>query len=129
MKIITEKVITESNWSDFVQKTYGRIYKLQQQEGCRDRGNLYITVPTIDYLEYDYKNLTVPEEVNGEEMGVSFAAWLERNPEAPIKNQQRDFDRHLWWTRNFYPAIEVLTHDLHSRGLLEAGKYTIKIDW
>ena len=28
----------------------------------------------------DYENTSVPEVINGEEMGVSFAAWLARDP-------------------------------------------------
>lgn len=44
-----------------------------------------------------------------------------------------DWDRKnglsLWWERNFYPSVEVVANDLHARGLLPAGEYTIDIDW
>lgn len=127
MKIRIEKIIDVSDWDDLVQKTYGKPYSFQQQDGCKSRGVFRFSVPNEE--TNDYENTTVPEEVNHEEMGVSFEAWVARDAEHPIKNQQYDYERDLWWERNFYPDFQMVANDLHAKGLLEAGNYTIDIDW
>lgn len=130
MKIRTEKVVDVSEWDKLVVETYGRPYKFQQQDGCLSRGVFPITIPTPDD-EYDYENETVPEKVNGSDMGVSFKAWLARDPEQKLADPtyQEDYCLDLWWSRNFYPNVQMVANDLHSRGLLEAGEYLINIDW
>jgi hypothetical protein len=61
---------------------------------------------------------------------VSFAAWLARDPDAPLGGERADaFGIRLFWKRNFYPSIGMVLNDLHARGLLEAGEYVIVIDW
>lgn len=62
-------------------------------------------------------------------MGVSFAAWLARDPKQPILNQTQDYELRLFWHRNFFPDIQVVANDLHNKGLIEAGDYIINIDW
>lgn len=128
MKTRTEKVIDVGDWDELVEKTYGRIYSFQQQDGCKERGREYITVP--DSPE-DYKNDTVIEKVNGSKMGVSFDAWLARDPKQKLDADNWDSPSaiDMWWGRNFYPHVSMVANDLHSRGLLEAGDYTIDIDW
>ena len=126
MKIRNEKVIDSDAWDDFVYKAYNRKYCFQQQNGCRGRGNHYLKVP--DEAD-DFLRDSVPEIVNGEEMGVSFAAWLARDPQQPLEGQKYDYQLTLWWDRNFYPDIQMIANDLHEKGLLEAGQYTINIDW
>ena len=122
-------MIEEQDWDDFVVKTYRRPYDFQQQDGCKSRGIFHITVP-CDYAEdFDYERSKVPEVVNGEEMGVSFAAWLARDPKKPLKGQQFDHQLRLWWERNFYPHVYMIVNDLHKKGLLKAGDYKINIDW
>lgn len=127
MKIRTEKVIDVDEWDKLVVKTYGRPYKFQQQEDCRPRGVEYLTVPDEPN---DYENDTVVEEVNGPEMGVSFKAWLARDPKQklPSPDDKYDWCLELWWDRNFYPDIQMVANDLHSKGLLPAGEYMINID-
>lgn len=127
MKIRTEKVIDVSDWDKLVEKTYGRIYSFQQQDGCKPRGSWRFKVPSDEYD--DYENDNVPEIVNGSKRGVSFAAWLARDPKQPIKDQRYDFELDLWWRRNFYPDFQMIANDLHAKGLLEAGSYMIDIDW
>ena len=126
IKTKSVKMIDVSDWDSLVQKTYGRIYSFQQQDGCKERGIFSFSVP--DETE-DFEKHTVPEEVNGEEMGVNFKAWRDRDPKQPIKGQKYDFELVLWWERNFYPDIQMVANDLHKRGLLEEGDYTINIDW
>jgi hypothetical protein len=132
MKIRTEKVIDEQEWSKLVSETYGRPYSFQQQNGCQDRGNYYLTVPNYDD-NYDEDNFDViPEIVNGPDMGVKFSKWLERDPKQPLKDQEhssKQWEIELWWARNFYPCIEAVANDLYKKGLLEAGEYSINIDW
>lgn len=129
MKIETRKVIESSSWDAFVRETYGRPYCFQQQDGCKQRGCFYITVPNEE--ANDFENDTVTEEVNHEAQGVSFTAWLARDPKQKLSNpdDQEDYCLDLWWKRNFYPDVNIVANDLHAKGLLEAGKYTIDIDW
>jgi len=127
MKIKNVKMIDESDWNELVEKTYGRTYDFQQQDGCQDRGVFNLTVPSKE--TNDFENDAVPEVVNHSEMGVSFKAWLARDPKKPLPDETGDFSLDLWWRRNFYPSIEMVANDLHKRGLLAEGKYVIDIDW
>ena len=121
-------MIDESDWNELVEKTYGRTYDFQQQDGCKDRGVFNLTVPSKE--TNDFENDAVPEVVNHCEMGVSFAAWLVRDPKKPLPYERlEDFSLDLWWRRNFYPSIEMVANDLYAKGLLKAGKYSINIDW
>lgn len=129
IKIKTQQVIDVSDWDELVTNTYNRPYNFQQQDECKSRGQVSLIVP---YEADDYENDTVPEVVNGEDMGVSFAAWLARDPEQKLDSED-DWDKthglRLWWARNFYPDVQMIANDLHARGLLEAGEYVIDIDW
>ena len=124
----TKNVIEVSEWDALVVKTYGRPYNLQQQDGCSGRGTQEIKVPAD---ASDFENTSLPEEVNHAEMGVSFAAWLARDPKQKLSNpdDQAEYCLRLWWERNFYPDLQMVANDLHAKGLLKAGKHTILIDW
>ena len=126
MKTRTETAIDVSEWDKLVKETYKKPYSFQQQDGCKDRGNFHLTVPEE---ADDYDNDTVPEIVNHSKMGVSFKAWLARDPKKELKDNKDGWTIDLWWGRNFYPNIQMIANDLHSKGLLEAGEYTINIDW
>lgn len=126
MKISNKMLISVQDWDDLIVKTYGRPYSFQQQDGRKSRGIEYLTVP--DEPE-DYDNNTVPEVVNDPEMGVSFKAWLERDPKQKLPGQIADYQLELWWDRNFYPHVQMVANDLHDKGLLKAGEYVIEIDW
>ena len=127
MNIRTEQIIDSWDWDDLVTKTYGRPYSFQQQDGCKQRGTVSISVP--DDAE-DFDNDTVPEIVNHNDMGVSFKAWLARDPKKQLNNKdnQTSCSLGLWWGRNFYPDVNMVANDLHAKGLLNAGDYTINID-
>lgn len=79
----------------------------------------------------DHERDSVPENVNDETMGVSFKAWLARDPKQKLSNpeDQADYCLDLWWKRNFYPDVQMVANDLHAKGLLEAGTHTILIHW
>jgi len=129
-KIGTQTTVIDcSEWDELVEKTYGRTYCFQQQECCQERGVRYLTIP--DYAE-DYEADSIPEVVNGDIMGVSFKAWLERDPLQKL-NTEDEWDREhglkLFWERNFYPELQMVANDLHSKGLIDAGEYMINIDW
>lgn len=133
MKIRTEQVVDVQEWDALVSETYGKVYSFQQQNGCKSRGVEYLTVPSDDYDDDMHEE--IPEIVNGPEMGVKFAKWLERDPKQPLKDDDDVEGRgdqwviDLWWKRNFYPCLGTVANDLHKRGLLEAGEYIINIDW
>ena len=126
IKVQNKQVIRVKDWDDLVTKTYGKPYKFQQQAYCKPRGTHYITIP--EEAE-DYENDTVLEEINGEQMGVSFAAWLARDVKqwngAPEDKQFLS----LFWDRNFYPNVQMVANDLHQKGMIPAGNYVIEIDW
>lgn len=130
LEVRTVKTIDMGDWDSLVSETYGRPYSLQQQDGCKERGNEHLTITPEG--AYDYGNDTIPEEVNGDKMGVSFAAWLARDPEKKIPKEKDSYGNDftpMWWRRNFYPTAEVIAQDLLARGLVEAGEYVIDIDW
>lgn len=126
IKIQTKQVIDVQDWDDLVEQTYGRPYAFQQQDGCKQRGVHDITIPSGPY---DFENDSVPEKVNGDEMGVSFAAWLKRDPKQFLPNEDTGYTIDLFWYRNFYPDIQMIANDLHAKGLIPAGEYVINIDW
>lgn len=128
MKVKKTLMIESYDWDNLVVATYGRPYCFQQQDGCKGRGIEEITVPDDDD-DWDYTNETIPEEVNHEEMGVSFAAWLERDPKQLLKDRDEQWATNMWWERNFYPHVQMVANDLHKRGLLYSGTYVINIDW
>lgn len=128
-KIVSRQtnIIECQDWDNLVSSTYGRPYNFQQQDGCKSRGIYNLTIPTC-YAE-DFENTTIPEIINGKEMGVSFEAWKNRDPKEWHTKQEYDWAIDLWWTRNFYPSVEVVANDLYKRGLIDAGNYIINIDW
>ena len=127
LNIRTEQVIDVHDWNSFVVEAYGRPYHFQQQDGCKGRGSFHLRVP--DKAE-DFEAESIPEEVNHDEMGVNFAAWLARDPKQKLSSPD-DYRLRLdlWWERNFYPNIQMIANDLHAKGKLAAGDYMIDIDW
>jgi len=129
LKYSNKKVIEVQDWDKLVKKTYNKPYSFQQQDGCQARGVIGIGIPYGTLDEFDYRNDSIPEEINGEEMGVSFKAWLERDPKEWNGDKGDERFVNLFWGRNFYPNLQVIANDLHSKGLIEAGDYLINIDW
>ena len=130
LKTKTVKVVSVSDWDDFVILTYGKHYSFQQQDGCKSRGTAYFTVPNqYDAEEFDSEATTIPFEVNGKEMGVSFETWLNTNLDDTASHFESNWENELFWERNFYPDVNTIVWDLYKRGLLEEGEYMIDIDW
>lgn len=128
LKTRKETVVDVNEWDNLVTKTYGKPYSLQQQDGCKSRGTEYLTVPETGPC--DFENDSIPDKINGNERGVSFKAWLARDPKQPLADGCEDsFGVGLFWKRNFYPTKEMIANDLYSKGLIEAGEYMIIIDW
>ena len=121
----TLKVISVQDWNKLVRETYGRPYNFQQQEGGQDRGLRHITIPEQD--DDGGMNDEIPLHTQHEEMGVKFQVWLSRDPEKLIGTYP--WETELWWDRQFYPDLQTVANDLHEKGLIEAGDYSIEIDW
>lgn len=122
-------IISVREFDQLVQEIYGRVYCFQQQDGCKDRQTVYLSVPCEPE---DYDNDTVPENVNDDEMGVSFNAWLSRDPKQKLNTKDSwdvEYGLSLWWERNFYPHVSMVVNDLHAKGLLPEGELGICIDW
>ena len=124
------KIIDVDDWDNLVTEVYGKPYSFQQQDGCKSRGIEYFDIPG-DFIWWDdFENDTIIEKVNGEEMGVSFKAWLERDPKKPLADDKDDtYHIQLFWHRNFYPCVGMIIQDLHTKGILQDGSYGINIDW
>lgn len=131
MKLKTRTIVSEQDWSELVRDVYCRPYCLQQQNGCMNRGTINITIPNV--ADESKMDDSVPEIVNGGARGVKFAKWIERDPKQPLsENEELRTDQwaiNLWWDRNFYPNLQTVANDLHAKGHVDAGNYTIDIDW
>jgi hypothetical protein len=128
IKFSNKKVIEVQDWDDLVQKTYGKVYSLQQQNGCIGRQHISITVPDEEYNEEEMHD-SIPDIVNGNTMGVKFNIWLSRDPKEWNGEEEDRAYVDMFWDRNFYPDLQTVANDLHKKGLIEAGEYTINIDW
>lgn len=128
LKYSNRRIIELQDWDNLVIETYNKPYSFQQQDGCKSRGTYDFELPN-KWGIVDYENNTVPEVINGNDMGVSFKAWLERDPEE--WNGKEDDKRFLdlFWDRNFYPDVSMIINDLYKKGLIEEGEYSINIDW
>jgi hypothetical protein len=78
LEYTTQKMVDVQDFDNLVVETYGKPYNFQQQDGCKSCGVEYFTVPLVH--PYDFENDTIPEVINGDEYGVSFKAWLARDP-------------------------------------------------
>ena len=122
------KTIELHDWDTLVRTTYGKPYSFQQQNGCQDRGSVSISIPETWDMDEEM-NDSIPEVINGNEMGVKFAVWLARDPKQIFESGKDARFIDLFWDRNFYPDLQTVANDLYAKGLVEAGDYTINIDW
>lgn len=123
LKTKTKQIINMQDWDNFVQEIYGKPYRFQQQDGCKDRGTEHITVPVTN--PYDHEDISeefdpTEEDPFGGWDGVSFKNWLEIDY---IEGHDIDYQR------NFYPHVDMVINDLYNKGLIKAGEYCIEIDW
>ena len=130
IKYTQKKVIRVGDFDNLVIETYGKPYSFQQQDGCKSRGSFNFSIPNKWGVE-DYENTEIPFVVNGDEMGVSFETWLNTTEEDINKhfNPNHRWEAGSFWSRNFYPHVDMIINDLHSKGLIEEGEYVIGIDW
>ena len=149
IRIKNVKMIDVSDWDELVSNTYGKIYSFQQQQGCQPRGIVNITIPAENWEE-DEMNDKIPEIINDERnMGVKFDVWLNRDPKEILNPSDAELkacnyyydssDKKQWcedtshinmfWERNFYPCLQSVANDLHKKGLIESGDYSIEINW
>ena len=153
IKVRNVKIINVFDWDKLVSNTYKKTYSFQQQQGCQPRGIVKITIPNENWEEEEMNN-KIPEIINGEgsnNMGVKFDVWLSRDCNEPLNPTKEDLkicnyywgkndeDLKKWcedkshismfWERNFYPCLQSVANDLHKKGLIEEGEYSIEIDW
>ncbi len=126
MNYVSRDILKVDDWDNLVKSTYEKHYNFQQQDNCRNKGVVELDVPS---KSHDFENDTIPEIVDHPCKGVSFKAWLAKDPKQPIENQKYADDHEIWWERNFYPDYQMIANDLHSKGLLPEGNYLIHIDW
>jgi len=129
IKFTSKKIIDDGDWDELVQSTYNRPYCFQQQGGCQERRNHHITISNSDDYEDEMLPESIPEVINGEEMGVRFSSWLARDPKEWNGKEEDRLYLDLFWERNFYPDIDMVANDLCKKGLIEPGEYIINIDW
>jgi hypothetical protein len=127
IKYSNKKVIEVRDWDKLVQETYRKPYSFQQQDGCQARGTVNINISSEDDDEEMYD--LIPEIINGDVMGVKFNVWLKRDPKEWNGEKEEEWFIDLFWERNFYPDLQTVANDLHKKGLIEAGEYSINIDW
>lgn len=119
MNFSTKKIIELYEWNELVKETYQKsYYNFQQQDGCQDRGLV---------------GFTVPDTVYDTESDISLQEWLDADPNEPVDDGDLSSREHwymkMYWEREFYPDIQIIANDLHSKGLLPEGEYHINIDW
>jgi hypothetical protein len=112
---------------ELVKKNYNKPYRFQQQEGSRSRNCEHFIIPT---LGTDFHRNTIPEVIPSKVRGVSFKAWLDRDPKTQLNGEKTpDWKIKVFWERNFYPNPEILLNDLYYRGLIPAGELVIRINY
>ncbi len=122
---------TNSKFDELVKAVFGRPYCIQQQDGCRPRGELFVTPHTEpEDPECGYPS-SIVERVNGDDYGVNFEAWLARSPKAALKDQAvtESWSIATFYERNFYPPLDRLAGELAKMGFAPSTPYYISIDW
>ena len=90
-------MIDLSDWDQLVQDTYNKPYSFQQQDGCQPRGSFHLNIPYEDTND-KYMNDSIPEIINGTEMGVKFNVWLSRDPNEPLNPTKQELkDCGYYW--------------------------------
>lgn len=146
LKVVTKQIIDESDFSKLVSDTYGRPYRLQQQEPLMNQDSyMPIQVPNDWHAaDKDHARLrkwieeNPPQYVDGQEPTYpSFKEWLDRDANAYVGGRDMyegwgdpgGFWYTLWWERAFFPPLGEVIDDLHKRGLLDEGEYLIHAWW
>ena len=109
MKVTKVNLIWESEFSQLVEDTYGRPYKLQQQGDMLHQESMV--------------RLSVPGEVFDHWQATTLEEWVAAEYPSP------KFDYDFQWEREFYPQLEEVANDLHERGLLDEGEYVLHVWW
>lgn len=118
IKIQTKQVIEVRDLDELVTKIYGRPYSFQQQDGCKDRGIVNITVPD-SAEDYDYENDSIPEVVNGDEIRDKFEilaldyGYTKANIQDKKLNGYNDADLQaawIFWRESYLRLVKPLEH-------------------
>ena len=121
------QLIKDYDLNELVEKVYNRPFAYQQQDNCRDRGITWVDIPDPINIQDEDMNDDIPRSLNTSKMGVKFSTWLNADPNELLENSKSS--TRLFWCRNFYPDLQTVLDDLHAKGLIDAGKYLIEVDW
>lgn len=127
LKYTLIRQVSDSDFDDLVMATYGKSYSVQQQAGCRDRGVIDITVPSVYDYNDDYAD-NIEQAIADDLYGVKWDDWLNLDPN-DLRLGEENWEREMNLQRNVYPPMHDLINDLYAKGLIEAGEYQIEIDW
>lgn len=128
LRIQNKKVVEVSEWDRLVEEVYGKPYNFQQQDGCKSRGTHDLGVPTGWETTGDDEEY----ELDGNWDYVPLKVWISKDPKTFPEGEEYDkyeWQRNIFWERDFYPDIDEIADDLYKRGLLKEGSYLINIDW
>ena len=117
------QIVQHYDWDEFVEEVYAKTYKFKKQPDKLFTRMQFITVPLAEVEEY--KNTKIPFEPFPLQFGVSFETWKNSTPEETLQHFKFDWDDDDFWECGFFPHIQMIAHDLHAKGLLEAGEYVI----
>lgn len=127
-------IFTLDEFDELIKKEYNKTYySFQQQDGCKDRGIEFFTVPINDPDDLDYLSMIEADAKNNklsEHCGVKFEEWLSRDKDFKwFTDENEQYRNELLWERNFYPHPEIIFNDLYKRNIIEAGTYGVYINW
>jgi hypothetical protein len=127
LKFETTRYVRVDDFNRLVVETYGRPYILEQRDGCEPKFLFFAIIPS-DGDEFDYPNESIPEKIDCEEEGVSFEAWLKRDPKQWKGPRREKKFLKKFWEEKFFPDAQMLFNDLNAKGLIESGNYIIDLD-
>ena len=102
--------VSDTDFDNLVMETYGKSYAIQQQEGCRDRGVIYISVPPLYDINVNEYPDTIEQAIDEDMYGVRWEDWLAVNPNDERLGEE-DWEREMALQRNVYPPMHDLINE------------------
>lgn len=128
MIIVSEdKTILHTDLNKLVTETFKKPYNFQQQDNCRAKQTISITVPIKSPT--DFSNKKIPYDLNSEKKGIAFENWLKNSPKKTKPKFDYSWENSLFWLRNFYPHLDMVLNNLHEKKLIDSGTYNLIITW
>src|SRR5574343_1183830 len=95
-----------NEFDELIKKEYNKkYYSFQQQDGCKDRGIEYFTIPINDPEDLDNLSM-IEDDVKNNRLsvyrGVKFEEWLLKDKDFKwFIGKEREYENALLWERNF----------------------------